>query len=268
MTKNLYEINSLNYSLQEKQILNNIQLVLPEGEFIGLIGPNGSGKSTLLKLLYRYIKPQNGQVWLREKDVWEIGEKQFAKEVAVVTQESSVAFDFTVKELVFMGRTPHKKLLKRDSKSDEEIVEDAMKKADVLHLANRNYSSLSGGEKKRVIVARALAQQTDVLILDEPTNHLDIEHQFALLDLLSECSMTVIMAIHDLNLAATYCDKLLLLQKGKLCAFGSPEEVLTVEQLKHVFNVDVEIMTNPFTNKPYLQFVSKKYKEKGKVNES
>lgn len=128
MTKNLYEINSLNYSLQEKQILNNIQLVLPEGEFIGLIGPNGSGKSTLLKLLYRYIKPQNGQVWLREKDVWEIGEKQFAKEVAVVTQESSVAFDFTVKELVFMGRTPHKKLLKRDSKSDEEIVEDAMKK--------------------------------------------------------------------------------------------------------------------------------------------
>lgn len=264
MTKNLYEINNLSYSLQEQQILKTIQLNIPEGKFIGLIGPNGSGKSTLLKLLYRYLKPDNGQVWLREKDIWEVHEKQFAKEVAVVTQESSVVFDFTVKEIVFMGRTPYKTLLKRDSKQDEEIVEDSMKKADVHHLASRKFLSLSGGEKKRVVVARALAQQTDVLILDEPTNHLDIEHQFALLDLLSECSITVIMAIHDLNLASTYCDKLLLLNKGRLCAYGSPEEVLTIEQLKETFNVDVEVTTNLLTNKPYLQFLSKKYRDKGK----
>ncbi|KGR82078.1 ABC transporter ATP-binding protein [Lysinibacillus odysseyi] len=257
----MLDIQHISYDIQDKQILKDISCSVQKGSFIGLIGPNGSGKSTLLKVMYRYFKPSNGLVVMNEQDIWKMPEKQYAKEVAVVSQESPVIFDFTVKELVLMGRTPHKKLFARDTEEDLRIVEECMALADIAHLADRQFSNLSGGEKKRVTVARALAQQTDILILDEPTNHLDIEHQLQLMDLIHSLPITIIAALHDLNLAAAYCDDLIALKDGAVHYHGTPDEVLTTEKIKEIFRVDTVLSTDPVTKRPHIQYMSKRWKE-------
>jgi iron complex transport system ATP-binding protein len=262
----MIDVQQISYKIDDKQILKNISCSVRRGAFIGLIGPNGSGKSTLLKMMYRYFKPTSGLVVLDEQDIWKLPEKQFAKEVAVVSQESPVIFDFSVRELVLMGRTPHKKLFTRDTEEDMRIVGECMALADITHLADRQFSNLSGGEKKRVTVARALAQQTDILILDEPTNHLDIEHQLQLMDLIHSLPITIIAALHDLNLAAAYCDELIVLKDGAVHYHGTPNEVLTAERIKEVFRVDAVITDDQQTKRPHIQYKSKRWKE-GKINE-
>lgn len=253
----MLKIENMGISINEKQIIHNITCTVNKGKFIGIIGPNGSGKSTMLKVIYRHLKQTEGIVTLHEKEIWETPPKELAQQIAVVSQETPLLFDFTVKELVLMGRTPYKKWLSTDNTEDYQIVEECMALADVSYLADRTLYELSGGEKKRVMLARALAQKAEILVLDEPTNHLDIEHQLQMMDLVKDLPITILAALHDLNLAAAYCDELLVMKNGTIYASGPPQQVLTAENLQYVFRVNAEISTNPFTNKLHLFFYTK-----------
>lgn len=259
----MIHVQNVSYSVPDKQILHDLSFSLEQGKFIGIIGPNGSGKSTMLKIIYRYLKQTSGVVTLYEKDMESMTPKKIAQEMAVVSQETPVLFDFTVKDLVMMGRTPYKKWLAKDNPEDFALVEQSMQLANVLYLKDRTLGQLSGGEKKRVMLARALAQQANILILDEPTNHLDIEHQLQLMDLVKELPITIVAALHDLNLAASYCDELLVMKDGALFMKGAPEQVLTAETMKQVFQIQAGVSKNPFTQKLHLFFYTEQKKEVG-----
>lgn len=224
------------------RILKGISLETHTGEFVGIIGPNGSGKSTLLKCIYRVLKPDGGCIWLGDQELREIKIKNSARKVAVVSQHNYYNFEFSVREVVMMGRAPHKKMLEKDGAKDFEIVDQALKTVGMYEFADRNFSTLSGGEQQRVILARALAQQTPCLILDEPTNHLDITHQLQLMELVRGLNVTVLSAIHDLNIAAMYCDRLYILKDGEIVGSGTPEELLTPETIRRVYQVESEIV--------------------------
>lgn len=260
----MLEVKNVSFSMLDKQILQNLTFSIDQGKFVGIIGPNGSGKSTMLKIIYRHLKQTSGMVTLYEKDLGHFAQKKLAQELAVVTQETPVLFEFTVRDLVMMGRTPYKKWLASDNEDDLAIVEDSMRLANVQHLKSRTFSQLSGGEKKRVILARALAQQAEILILDEPTNHLDIEHQYQLMDLVKGLPITIVAALHDLNLAAGYCDELLVMKDGALYMEGTPEQVLTEETMKQVFQMQAGVSRNPFTQKLHLFFYTEHEKGLGK----
>lgn len=225
-----------------EQILKSVSLKSHTREFVGLIGPNGSGKSTLLKCIYRVLSPDKGCVMLDDIPLNQLSYKSSARKLAVVSQHNYYNFDFSVKEVVMMGRSPHKKALEQDNVQDHAIVEEALRKVGMTRFAGRSFSTLSGGEQQRVILARALAQQTPCLILDEPTNHLDITHQLQLLRIVKGLDVTVISAIHDLNIAAMFCDKLYVLKAGNILAEGTPKEVLTPELIRRVYEVDSEIV--------------------------
>lgn len=228
-------------AFQAKQILKGISLNADNKEFVGIIGPNGSGKSTLLKCIYRILKPDSGAVYLDGNELHSMSVKSSAKKMAVVAQHNYYNFDFSVKEVVLMGRSPHKKALERDDARDYEIVEEALRTVEMEKFGDRVFSTLSGGEQQRVILARALAQQTPALILDEPTNHLDITHQLLLMELVKKLDVTVISAIHDLNIAAAYCDKIYVMKDGQMEGYGTPGEVLTPEMIRKIYKVDAEI---------------------------
>ena len=216
-------------------ILRGIDIVAKEKQFVGILGPNGSGKSTLLKCLYRVLQPDEGEILLNGQPLHLFSMKQSAKELAVVEQHNEYNFDFSVEEIVLMGRSPHKRMLEMETAKDYEIVEAALREVGMEEFRNRSFSSLSGGEKQRVMLARALAQETGCLILDEPTNHLDIKYQLELMELVKTREVTVIAAIHDLNIAAMYCDYLYLLKDGKVVTHGEPKEVLTPENNTTVY---------------------------------
>lgn len=224
------------------RILKGISLETHTGEFVGIIGPNGSGKSTLLKCIYRVLKPDGGCIWLGDQELHEMKIRNSARKVAVVAQHNYYNFEFSVREVVMMGRAPHKKMLEKDGAKDFEIVDQALKTVGMYEFADRNFSTLSGGEQQRVILARALAQQTPCLILDEPTNHLDITHQLQLMELVRGLNVTVLSAIHDLNIAAMYCDRLYILKDGEIAGSGTPEELLTPETIRRVYQVESEIV--------------------------
>ena len=231
----------IHLSYGAKEILKGVDIHSENGEFVGLIGPNGSGKSTLLKCIYRILKPNAGQVFLDEEELRAMSIKESARKMGVVAQHNYYNFEFTVREVVMMGRAPHKKALERDNAEDYEIVEEALKTVGMEEFAQRSFSTLSGGEQQRVILARALAQQTPCLILDEPTNHLDITHQLQLMRIVKNLSATVISAIHDLNIAAMFCDRIYALKEGRIIARGTPREVLTKDFIRQVYQVDAEI---------------------------
>lgn len=222
-------------------ILKGVSMEAGNREFVGLIGPNGSGKSTLLKCVYRVLSPDKGAVFLDGKPLKDMNYKTSARSLGVVAQHNYYNFDFSVREVVLMGRAPHKKALERDNAKDYQIVEEALQRVQMEQFADRSFSTLSGGEQQRVILARALAQQTPALILDEPTNHLDITHQIMLMELVKTLDVTVISAIHDLNIAAAYCDRIYILKDGVLEACGTPAEVLTPEMIKKIYKVDAEV---------------------------
>ena len=231
----------IHLSYGAKEILKGVDIHSENGEFVGLIGPNGSGKSTLLKCIYRILKPNAGQIFLDEEELKAMSIKKSARKMGVVAQHNYYNFEFTVREVVMMGRAPHKKALERDNAKDYEIVEEALKTVGMEGFAQRSFSTLSGGEQQRVILARALAQQTPCLILDEPTNHLDITHQLQLMRIVKNLSATVISAIHDLNIAAMFCDRIYALKEGRIIAQGTPREVLTEDFIRQVYQVDAEI---------------------------
>ena len=224
------------------RVLKGVCLEGKEKEFVGIIGPNGSGKSTLLKCLYRVLSPSAGAVYLNRESLWDMSVKTSAKKMAVVAQHNYYNFDFSVREVVMMGRSPHKKALEKDNVRDYQIVEGALKKVGMEDFLERNFSTLSGGEQQRVILARALAQQTPCLILDEPTNHLDITYQLQLMKLVKNLDITVISAVHDLNIAAAFCDRLYVMRQGEIVASGPPAKVLTADFIRDIYQVDAEIV--------------------------
>ena len=233
----------LQVTLEGNHILKGVTLEARAGELVGVIGPNGSGKSTLLKCLYRQLSPQGGAVYLNGRDLSGESRRESAKKLAVVAQHNDKGFDFTVLDMVILGRSPHKKALERDTQEDYAIAQEALREVGLEGMAHRAMATLSGGERQRVILARALAQQTPCLILDEPTNHLDVQYQLQLMELVKGAGRTVVAALHDLNLAAMYCQKLCLLEGGRVVAQGTPEEVLTPERIGAVYGVRAEVLS-------------------------
>lgn len=249
------QVEKLSYSYGEQAIIDDISIQVAAGEFVGIVGPNGSGKSTLLKNLYRALKPDTGTILLDGDEYRLLNAKKIARKIGVVGQEHSIPFDFNVDEIVAMGRSPYKKLFDVDTKEDHEIVEQALHNVGLTQLAKTNYLQLSGGEKQRVIIARVLAQKTDFLLLDEPTNHLDIQFQLQMFDLIKGLKLTVLSAIHDLNLAALYCDRIYVMKDGQIYTSGTPEEVLTPELLRDVFGIRADVIVHPLTQKVSITYL-------------
>lgn len=234
-------VEKLTYDIGETRILKGITFNVEENTFVGVLGPNGSGKSTMLKSIYGVNKPSGGHIYFEGQNLLEISRKERAKKIAVLAQESGGQFDFTVQQVVEMGRYPHKDALENYSKKDLEIVDRVLREMKLESYRERNFNTLSGGEKQRVLIARLLVQESKFIILDEPTNHLDIGHQIDIMSTIKGMEVTVLSAIHDMNMAAIYCDKLVIMKKGEVVAQGSVEETLTSEMLKSLFNVDAEI---------------------------
>ncbi|WP_419665136.1 ABC transporter ATP-binding protein [Streptomyces sp. 2-1] len=233
------------------RLVDDIRLAVDSGEFVGLVGPNGSGKSTLLRCVYRALSPAAGTIRIDGDDVHAMSPRAAARVLAALPQESSAEFDFTVAEVVDMGRLPHRD---RTAAGDRSVCADAMARTSVAHLAERGFLSLSGGEKQRVLIARSLAQQPKVLVLDEPTNHLDIAHQLDVLSLVRGSGLTVLAALHDLNLAAAHCDLLYVIDGGRIVASGPPHDVLQPDLLAGVFGVRAHPVRHPETGAVQLLF--------------
>ena len=224
-----------------KEILKGVSIAASQNEMIGVIGPNGSGKSTLLRCIYRVLKPNGGAVLLDGKSLERYSTRESAKRVAVLAQHNYYNFDFTVLDVVLMGRSPHKKAMERDNAEDYRIVRDALRLVGMQDFEERSFSTLSGGEQQRVILARALAQETPCLILDEPTNHMDVKYQLQLMEIVKGLNCTVLAAVHDLNIAALYFTHLYVMKDGRIVASGSPEKVLTPELIREVYEVEAEV---------------------------
>jgi iron complex transport system ATP-binding protein len=249
------ELEAVSWGVAGARIVREVSLSCAAGSVVGLIGPNGSGKSSLLRCVYRVLQPDAGTVQLDAENVWRLSAQQAARRIGVVLQEHSGEFEFSVREMVLMGRAPHKAWFERDTAEDLGIVEEALRQVDMLDFAERSFLTLSGGEKQRVLVARTLAQQTRFLVLDEPTNHLDIRYQLEVLDLVRGLGVTTIAALHDLNLAALYCDQLYVLKEGALVAGGPPAEVLTPELIQAVYSVRAEVALHPRTERLHVVYL-------------
>ncbi|HEY8574918.1 MAG TPA: ABC transporter ATP-binding protein [Devosia sp.] len=222
------------------------------GEILAIVGPNGAGKSSLLRCLYRYHRPLTGTVRLDDRDIWQMKPRDCARRVATVLQEPASDFGLTVAEIVELGLTPHMGRWQRiDS---DQPVEQALALMNLLPFASRDFATLSGGEKQRVMIARALVQQPDLLILDEPTNHLDIRHQLEVLELLSRLRTTVVVSLHDLALASAHADRVLVLERGHQVQLGTPLDVLTPQTIRQTFAVESTIDSHPVTRRPRFSF--------------
>ena len=239
------QTDNIQVSFGSRTILHDISLDIRNKEFVGIIGPNGSGKSTFLKCLYRVLRPNNGKIFFDGTEMSSLSHRDTALKMAVVAQHSTVNFDFSVLEMVLMGRSPYKGLLDRDQIDDYEIARHALAQVGLSDFESRNFNTLSGGEQQRVILARALAQRTECLVLDEPTNHLDIKYQLELMTIVKRLDATVVSAIHDLNLAAIYCDRLIVLKDGSVVCTGTPHEVLTEDTIRHIYGVSATVQTLP-----------------------
>jgi iron complex transport system ATP-binding protein len=240
----------------KKIVVRDVTMRVAEGEFVGLIGPNGSGKTTLLRVISGVLTPSEGEVLLRDAPLRTIGKRRLAQMMACLPQELALDLAFTVREIVLMGRAPHLSRIGRETRKDSEAAEKAMALADVADIADRFMTEISGGERQRAFIAMCLAQEPQILLLDEPTSHLDVGHQLSLLDLVRRLNrrtgMTVVAVFHDLNLAAEYCDRLLLLHQGRAEALGAPQEVLTAEIIQRVYQAKVLTEPNLVSGKPHI----------------
>lgn len=245
----------LSWQAAAVHIVKDISLSVGEGELVGLIGPNGSGKSTLLRMIYRVLRPSAGSAVVDGSDVWRLSARENARRMAVLAQEQASEFGFSVRDMVLMGRIAHRTAFERDRTDDFEIVERAMQRVGVAHLAERSFGTLSGGERQRVLIARALAQEAQLLVLDEPTNHLDVRQQFEIMNLIRNLGLTAIAALHELHIAAHYCDRLFLLQAGCLVHSGSPQHVLTESIIASVYGVSARVAVDARTGRPRIEFL-------------
>ncbi|ADJ26022.1 ABC transporter related protein [Dehalogenimonas lykanthroporepellens BL-DC-9] len=247
-------VEKLSIAYGNKEVVHDISFAIEGGEMVGLVGPNGSGKSTLIKTLSRVLKPTSGRVTANGNDIAELSRKELAKLISVVPQTPWLPSAYTAFEIVLMGRNPHLGTFQYEGEKDLTIAWDAMVRAGVQQFAQRRISELSGGEIQSVLIARALAQETAGVLLDEPTANLDIGRQIEVLNLIKdECKkrhLAVIAAIHDLNLAAHYCEKLVLIRKGELYAFGTPSEVITTDNICQVYGPGSYVHNHPLTGLP------------------
>ena len=236
----ILEIENLTYKIDDSLISDGINIKFEENTFTGIIGPNGSGKSTLLKQIYRVLKPTKGKIFFDGIDIEDIS----SKKMAVLPQENQSDFDYTVREIILMGRFPYHSFFMGDHDFDVDI--NLMKKylniVGLREQENQYFKTLSGGEKQRVLLARALVQEAELLILDEVTNHLDIGYQYKVLEILKGLNMTIISAIHDLNLAMKFCDQVVIIDKGRIIVTGNPKDIITRENLKEIFKIDAQII--------------------------
>lgn len=245
-----------NAHYENVKILENINFLAEKGNFIGIIGPNGSGKSTLLKCISRILKPKKGVILLDNEELHSMKSKEVAKVLAAVSQNTTITFSFTAFEVVLMGRTPHLRRFESEGKSDINIAKEAMELTDTTQFADRYFTELSGGEQQRVIIAKALVQKPEILLLDEPISNLDIHHQYNILNLIKKLSieqdLTVIIVLHDLNIASHYCDFLILMNNGKIISKGSPDAVLTKKNIAQVYHINSIVKKHPITNSIYI----------------
>ena len=248
-------IKNLFYNVDQINILKKIDLKIYDGEFVGLIGPNGSGKSTLLKNIYRVLSPKKGKILIDNENINKFSSQDLAKKIAVVAQEVPIEFNFTVKDIVLMGRYPYKNLFDRDTSKDLDIVIHALKEVNMLSYIDRNYLTLSGGEKQRTLIARALAQTTNFLILDEPTNHLDPGSMLHIMNIIKNLKSTAFAAIHNLNIASLYCDRIFVMNNGSIIKEGTPEDIFETDFIYEIFGVNVSIDLNPVTKKPQITYI-------------
>ena len=250
----LLETQNVCWQVGNKAIVDDVSFSISKGQFVGLIGPNGAGKSSLMRCLYRVNAPTSGKVLFNQQNVWQLSANQNAKNMSVILQEHSDHLGLTVRDVVSQGLTPHKALFQWDDTQDEEHMEAVMQQVDITALKNKPFQLLSGGEKQRVMLARALVQNTELLIMDEPTNHLDVHYQTDMMAKVKSLQKTILASFHDLNLAAAFCDYLIVLDKGKLVASGTPSQVLTQELINHVFRTQAIVDKHPINGHPRITY--------------
>ncbi len=248
------QAHSVSVDLAGTRIVSEVSLDIRPGQFVGLVGPNGSGKTTLLRSLHRALKPASGSILIAGDDLWRLEPRQAAQRIAVVAQDNAVGFDFTASEVAAMGRIPHQFGFQAERDEDRRLVAESLDSLGLAQLAHRSFNTLSGGERQRTLIARALVQQAPILLLDEPTNHLDIHYQLDVLHRVRDLGLTTIAALHDLNLAAAWCDAICVLAEGRIVAGGPPNEALTAERISAVFRVQATGFTHPVTGKYQLLF--------------
>ncbi|WP_329376395.1 ABC transporter ATP-binding protein [Streptomyces sp. NBC_01351] len=248
-------VEALRYETDGHTLLHRVDLTARPGETVGVVGPNGSGKTTLLRCVYGTLRPTAGRVLLDGADAGALTVKERARRMAVVPQDASGTFGLTVREVVAMGRSPHKRFWEQDGPLDARRIAEALETVGVARFADRRFDELSGGERQRALVARALVQEPGMLALDEPTNHLDIRYQLEILTLVRDLPATSLLVLHDLNLAAAFCDRLYVLSGGRVAASGPPAEVLTEELLAEVYGVRARVEVHPDTGAPHIVYL-------------
>lgn len=259
MDLNAIEIKELNFSYDvdsEEETLKNVSVNIEKGKFYTILGPNGSGKTTLIRLISKALNTKCEKIFIDDRDIFSINNKTLAKKLAVVPQYSSIEFDFSVLDIVLMGRSPHISRFSSESEEDMKIVKSAMEMTSTWNLRHKNINALSGGERQMVIVARAIAQETEIVLLDEPISNLDIHHQIEILNqikLLNQTKKkTIIAVLHDLNIATAYSDYIILMNNGRINTIGTPEKVLKGNVIKEVYGIDVNIISDPISGRPVI----------------
>ncbi|WP_412057617.1 ABC transporter ATP-binding protein [Bartonella sp. DGB2] len=237
----MIKVENLCWNAGGKAIVNNVSFSVKRGEFLGLVGPNGCGKTSTMALLAGLNLPHRGNVYLKGQPLKSYNRRQIACHIGFVEQHADTSDNITVRQAVELGRTPHLSAFSPFAQPDEAVVNNALSKVNMTALADRAWNTLSGGEKQRIHFARALAQEPSIMLLDEPTNHLDIQHQLHLLDLVRQQNLTVVAALHDLNHAAQFCDRIMMMKQGQLVAIGSPKDVLTTQRIADVFHVCAQV---------------------------
>jgi len=248
LEEELLKVENLWSGYKETNILKGINLVIKKGEFWGVAGPNGAGKTTLLKSITKILSPKRGKIFFKGKNIARMGARKLAQKVAVVPQFSIFWLSFTVKDFILLGRIPYLPRFYLERREDYEAVEEAMELTGTTHLQERRINELSGGEKQKVVIARSLAQKPEFLLLDEPVSHLDIKHQLEILNLIEKLNqkekVTILMISHDLNLTSHYVSKLILMKEGKIFARGTPQEVITEDNIEKVYEIKVKVSSN------------------------
>ena len=263
----IIKLEQIGFRYNKHWVLKNVSFEVHKGEFVGIIGPNGSGKTTMLKIIDGVLTPQEGKIWIDGSPGNKLKRETLAKIIAVVSQDSVMIFPFTVQEMVLMGRSPHLGKWRFEGETDFMIAHRAMEMTDTTALAERSMNALSGGERQRVMIARALAQEPQIMLLDEPTAFLDIKHQIDFFDLIKKFNedqgLTVIAVTHDINLASLYCTRIILLQNGHIHCVGSPEEVIVESNIREVYETNVTVDRNPVTGQPRVTLLSSHPSEEG-----
>jgi len=258
----MIKFENVTLAYRNQEVIKNLSLDFEAGEFCALIGPNGAGKSTLLKSVVKFLEPTTGKIFLDEKPLTLWKHKKLAQRIALIPQDFQLQFDYKVQDLVLTGRFPYLGYWQNYSQKDRQIVEKILRELDLFSMRNKMFSQLSGGEKQRVSIARALVQETEIILMDEAFANLDINHQLEIMKILSQINREqkklVILVSHNLNLASDYCERIIMLKEGKLIADGSPHEIINMKTIKKLFDAEFDIIENPISHRPNLVYPGKK----------